>query len=157
MGRCRKTVGARCLLLLPLEGCSSHSLRRANEVLGGLEVEEVQILQIVILGRLENVQRNTRSDSGFFIDCMEEIEEELGYSKQSRMVRYWTKIQTWSHLNTMSNSCCVRGFCWLGLSLRGGTNRLSRVASTSFQSRDITMTMALSVSVSFMSAKLSLK
>jgi hypothetical protein len=53
-------------------GCS-HVLRNTYELFGGLEVEEVEILEFVILGGFENVDRDAVGVS-VLVCGVEEIE-----------------------------------------------------------------------------------
>ena len=52
------------------------AVRGANEVVAGLEVEEVEILQVVVFGGFEDVDGNAE---GFacFVNGVKEVEEDL--------------------------------------------------------------------------------
>ena len=77
------TAGCRCgttgALLLKLLTClrnCSHSLRRPDESFGGFVVEKVEVLEVVIFGAFEHIERDAIWLAGFFVDSVEKIEEQ---------------------------------------------------------------------------------
>jgi len=74
--RSRKSIEAtRLSICLPSEGRRCHSLRCPDQIFGGLEVEEVEVLELVILGRFEYFEGNTIGCAGFFVNGVKEVEE----------------------------------------------------------------------------------
>lgn len=63
--------------MLPSCGSGGHGLGGADEIIGGLEVEEVEVLEVVVLGRLEHIERDAEDLASLLIDCMEEFEKDL--------------------------------------------------------------------------------
>jgi len=64
-------------LLLASGGRGCHRFRRTNEIVGRFEVEEVEVLEVVVFRRLEDVERHAQNFIRLFVDSVEEIEENL--------------------------------------------------------------------------------
>ena len=74
---CGEAVQAGGSLLLA-SGCSScHRFGGTDEVVGRFEVEEVEVLEVVVFGGFQNVERHAQDFVGLFVDSVEEIEENL--------------------------------------------------------------------------------
>ena len=76
-GRGGEAVQAGGSLLLASGGSSCHRFGGTDEVVGRLKVEEVEVLEVMVFGRLENVERHAQDFVRLFIDSVEEIEENL--------------------------------------------------------------------------------
>jgi hypothetical protein len=76
--RCRRRqpVQLRGLFLLADLCRSSHTFRGTDQIIGRFEVEEVQILKLVVLWRLEHVNGDTVGVP-VFVRSVEEVEQKL--------------------------------------------------------------------------------
>lgn len=63
--------------MLASGGSSCHRFGGTDEVVGRLEVEEIEVLEVVVFGRLENVERHTQDFVCLLVDGVEEVEENL--------------------------------------------------------------------------------
>ena len=54
-----------------------HALGGANEGIGGVEVEEIEGFDVEVFWRAEDVQRDAICFTGFVVNSVEEIEQEL--------------------------------------------------------------------------------
>ena len=111
----------------------------------------------MVFRRFENIKGYAFGDARLFVDGVEEAKKKLREEKSVDCRRYAGERHTWSHLKTMSSSCWVNCRCCEGLSDKGGTSRPSMVARISFHNLVITITIAASVRVCFIIAKLSSK
>ena len=60
-------------------GCGGrHGFGGADEVVCCLEVEEVEVLEVVVFGGFEDVEWDAEDFACFFVDGVEEVEEDLG-------------------------------------------------------------------------------
>jgi hypothetical protein len=64
-------------LLLAGGGSSCHRFGGTDEVVGRFEVEEIEVLEVVVFWRLENVERHAQNFVRLFVDGVEEVEENL--------------------------------------------------------------------------------
>ena len=63
--------------MLAGSGCGGHGFGGADEVVCCFEVEEVEVLEVVVFGRFEDVEGHAEDFVGFFVDGVEEVEEDL--------------------------------------------------------------------------------
>ena len=75
--RCGEAVQAGGSLLLASGGSSCHRFGGTDEVVGGLKVEEVEVLEVMVFGRLEDIERHAQDFVRLFVNSVEEIEENL--------------------------------------------------------------------------------
>jgi hypothetical protein len=64
--------------LLASSGGGGHGFGGADEVVCRLEVEEVEVLEVVVFGRFEDVEWDAENFACFFVDGVEKVEEDLG-------------------------------------------------------------------------------
>jgi hypothetical protein len=75
-GRSGEAVETGSLFLLTI-GCGCcHCFGRADEVVCGLKVEEVEVLEVVVFGAFEDIERYAESFA-CFVYGVEEVEEDL--------------------------------------------------------------------------------
>jgi hypothetical protein len=72
-------VEASLLGLLARGGGGGHAFGGADEVFGGIEVEEVEVLEFVVFGGFEDVDGDAAGDA-IFVYGVEEVKEELNES-----------------------------------------------------------------------------
>ena len=64
--------------MLSSSGGGGHGFGGADEVVCRLEVEEVEVLEVVVFGRFEDVEWDAEDFTCFFVDGVEEVKEDLG-------------------------------------------------------------------------------
>lgn len=79
--------------MLTGSGGSCHGFGGADEVVCRLEVEEVEVLEVMVFGRFEDVEWNAEYFACFFVYGVEEVEEDLRKLVNEPCLRYtWVSL-----------------------------------------------------------------
>jgi hypothetical protein len=63
--------------LLARSGGGGHRFGGPDEVVSRLEVEEIEVLKVMVFGRLENVEGYTQYFTRLFVNGVEEVKKDL--------------------------------------------------------------------------------
>jgi hypothetical protein len=93
--------------LLTSSGGGGHGLGGADKVVCRFKVEEVEVLKVVVFGRFEDVEWDAEYFACFFVDGVEEVEEDLG--KLVTETYLWHTCMLSTHLQPLVHNVHLLG------------------------------------------------